>query len=117
MEVSQLVFIGTSSTVAALDKATGHTVWQTQLGSSLAGQSFVTLCCEGERIYAHSNGELYCLDAQSGKCFWKNGLKGLGYGLASVTVQGKTLDQTLATIQQLILNQRSADSTPATPSA
>lgn len=41
---------------------------------------------DGDRLYATTNGEIFCLDATSGECLWHNKLKGFGRGLAAVVV-------------------------------
>ena len=83
------VFVGTNSHVVAIDKNTGSTIWDTKLKSGLS-VSFVSLLVEAEKIFAHTGGELFCLDAATGKVLWKNGLSGLGYELASIATSTQT---------------------------
>ena len=89
MKLDDLVFIGVHSTVLALHKLTGKEVWRCKLKGGIAtGDYFVTLLVEGKLLYAHSRGVLFCLDAATGRCLWENKLSGLGYGFASIAVQG-----------------------------
>lgn len=39
-------------------------------------------------MFAHTYGELFCLDQQTGAILWKNGLEGLGYDIATLAVEG-----------------------------
>lgn len=74
------VFIGIKGTVLALDRATGHTVWE----MPLKGNDFVNVVLDGAELYAGTHGELYRLDPATGEILWKNGLEGKGYGLISI---------------------------------
>jgi hypothetical protein len=49
---------------------------------------FVTVTCDGERVFAHAGGKLFGLDLASGRLLWSNELTGYGYGLASICVPG-----------------------------
>lgn len=86
---SSIVYIGLKAHVVAIEKATGAKLWSTKLKSGLSsGSSFVTLLVDGPRIYAHTHGELSCLDASTGQLLWTNELDGLGYDLASIVIEG-----------------------------
>ncbi len=86
---SNYLYVGTKAQVAAIDKATGSTLWQTKLkGGMASGQNFVSLLVQDGRVYAHTYGELYCLDQTTGSILWKNELKGLGYEFASLATEG-----------------------------
>ena len=87
---SNIIYVGVKARVAAIDKATGQTLWQTKLKVFLAasGDSFVTLLVQHGFVYAHSYGQLYCLDAATGEILWQNELEGFGYGIASMAVEG-----------------------------
>jgi outer membrane protein assembly factor BamB len=74
------LFIGIKGTVLAIDRATGETVWETQL----ADGGFVNVVLDGSELYAATQGELYRLDPASGEVLWNNGLKGKGYGLIAI---------------------------------
>jgi len=80
MSQTNLIFIGIKGTTLALDRATGQEVWRTKLiGSDFANVVFL----DGD-LYATTDGELFCLDAATGKLRWQNPLKGLGLGLVTI---------------------------------
>ncbi len=80
MKISDLVFVGIRGSVVALNRHTGEQVWATRL----KGWDFVNVVLEGNRILASSYGEIFCLDALTGKGRWHNPLKGYGRGLAAI---------------------------------
>jgi outer membrane protein assembly factor BamB len=73
------LFIGIKGTVLAVDRATGHTVWQ----SYLKGGEFVNVVLDGDELYAATRGEVYRLDPATGDILWKNELKGMGWGMVT----------------------------------
>ena len=81
---ANLIFVGISGTVLALDKSRGTEVWRTKL----SGSEFVNVVIESDNIYATTKGEMFCLDPKSGGLRWKNPLKGLGYGLVTIAGPG-----------------------------
>ena len=86
---SNTVYIGLKGHVAAIDTNDGRTLWQTKLRhGAVSGHRFVSLLVEEARIFAHTHGELYCLDAETGRVLWNNPLDGLGYDIASIAVAG-----------------------------
>ncbi len=90
-DISKFLFVGVRGYVIAFDQRDGTEIWRTQLatsGLSLGGSGFTTLLVEGERIFAHAYGELFCLDAATGEQLWSDDLVGLGYGIASMAVVG-----------------------------
>ena len=48
----------------------------------------VTVLADGQRIFAHTQGTLHCLDLANGQLLWSNELPGYGYGLASLCLPG-----------------------------
>lgn len=92
MDIANTLFVGVYGHVAAVSKLDGSLIWKKQLKGSFLSVSdpFVNVLVEGQRIYAHSNGELFCLDAATGRKLWNNKLKGLGYSIASLAVEGAT---------------------------
>ena len=86
---SNTVYIGVKGHVTAIDKNDGRTLWQTKLKhGAVNGHRFVSLLVEGMRVYAHTYGELFCLDAETGRILWNNPLDGLGYDIASIALHG-----------------------------
>lgn len=80
-----VLYLATKGSVAAVDKNDGRILWETSLASGVFGPSgFVTLLVDGDRIFAHVRGELFCLDAALGRILWKNPLSGWGYEIASL---------------------------------
>ena len=88
---SSIVYVGVKTQVSAIDQIHGTTLWQTKLKSgAVSGDGFVTLLVENDRVYAHTYGELYCLDAVTGALLWNNPLEGLGYGMVSLATHGSS---------------------------
>ena len=112
MDVSSLVFIGTKTCVAAISKIDGQTVWKTELEGGFAGFEFVTVCCDGEQVYAHTKGQLYCLNALTGELLWFNKLTGMGYQLGSLCVAGQPLTSVSPAMQTLQHQRQVAASAP-----
>ena len=77
-ELSELVFVGFNSRVAALDRNSGHLVWEWKAS---AGSGFVALLLDGEQLIVSVNGYTYALDALTGEERWWNEMKGFGYGV------------------------------------
>jgi DNA-binding beta-propeller fold protein YncE len=75
-----LVFIGIKNAVVALDERTGAEVWQTELRTN----SFVYVIFDGQSVYATNAGEVWRIDPEKGTVIWRNELKGLGRGFASL---------------------------------
>ena len=86
MEPSNIVLLGVKGAVLAFRRDTGAHLWATELKSGAA--NFVTVISDEDRVYAHTGGELFCLDLQSGTRLWHDGLKGFGFGLASIALAG-----------------------------
>ncbi len=91
MSTENLLFIGTLHYVAAIDKSDGGILWRSQLKTGLfTGHPFVTLLVEDQKVFAHTGGELFCLDALTGRQLWMNKLEGLGYEMASLAIAGSS---------------------------
>jgi outer membrane protein assembly factor BamB len=92
--MGNFIYVGIKGSVLALVRATGQVAWQTALKSS----DFVNVIRDGEDLFATTRGEVFCLDANSGKIRWGNALKGMGWGVVSVAASdGHT---NLATAEQ-----------------
>ena len=84
MDPKDILLVGVKGSVVAFRRDTGAQLWSTRLKSG----EFVTVAADDLLVYAHTNGELFCLDLQTGTQLWKNELPGLGYGIASLTLPG-----------------------------
>jgi outer membrane protein assembly factor BamB len=80
MKTSDLIFIGIKGSVLALYRDTGQQAWATRL----KGMDFVNILLEEGKVLATCCGEIFCLDALSGRALWHNPLKGYGRGLATM---------------------------------
>jgi outer membrane protein assembly factor BamB len=96
---TDLLYLGTKGRVMAVDPLSGSTVWEATLAGGLTSHRFVTLLVDGPRVYAHTAGQLFCLDARNGHTLWCNELKGFGYDLASLAIRGQASVPTAAAIQ------------------
>jgi|SRR5215471_11446158 len=74
------VFVGTKGTVLAIDRASGKTLWSTEL----KGSDFVDVMIVEGDLFAASKGRLYRLDPASGDVLWCNDLPGLGWNIVSI---------------------------------
>jgi glucose dehydrogenase len=83
MKISDLIFIGISGTVLALDRVTGKQMWATGLKRT----GFVNVILQDEAVLACCYGEVFCLDALTGNAKWHNPLKGFGRGLATIATE------------------------------
>jgi len=86
VDSTNIVLLGVKSTVLAFRRDTGARLWATELKSRT--NNFVSVVSDEDRVYAHTGGELFCLDLQSGQKLWQDGLKGFGYGVASIALPG-----------------------------
>ncbi len=77
--MNKLIYIGIKGAVLALDRATGQTVWQ----SNLVGGDFVNVVLDNGELYAATKGEVFRLDPRSGDVHWQNKLPGMGRGLVT----------------------------------
>lgn len=75
-----LIFVGIKNAVIALDEKTGAEVWRVELKSA----SFVYVIWDGQSVYATNAGEIWRIDPERGSVIWRNELKGLGRGFASL---------------------------------
>lgn len=87
MKPEDVFLIGVRHSVSAISKSNGAILWTTKLQGGVGGD-FVTVACDGDRVFAHSGGALYGLDLSTGRVLWRNELRGFGYGLTSICVPG-----------------------------
>jgi len=109
MNLEDVILLGVKSRMLALSKRDGRRIWSTELPGGL-GDSFVTLLSDGASVFAHTNGQLHCLDFASGRIIWTNELPGCGYGVASLWIAASESAPNTAAARQLIA-QREAAST------
>jgi len=81
---TKIVYLGIKGAVVAIDSATGRHLWVREL----KGCDFVNVVLDGENLYAATHGEMFCLDPWSGVIRWHDPLKGRGWGLVSIAVEG-----------------------------
>jgi outer membrane protein assembly factor BamB len=84
MDPKNILVLGVKGSVVAVNKTTGVQLWTTHLKSS----QFVSVAADHSHVYAHTHGELFCLQLQTGAHVWQNNLPGLGYGAASLVLPG-----------------------------
>jgi outer membrane protein assembly factor BamB len=111
MKAQEIILIGVKHSVCAVSKTNGSVLWTTKLPGGL-GSDFVTVTCDGERVFAHGSGQLFCLDLSSGRLLWTNELRGYGYGLATICVPGMASSPDLAAVRA-IQAQREASNNSA----
>lgn len=107
MNVQQMILIGVKHSVSAISRADGLVLWTTKLPGGLGGD-FVTVACDGERVFAHSSGQLFCLEIGSGRVLWTNELPGYGYGLASICVPGMASEPDAAAVRAVKAHREAA---------
>jgi len=112
MKAPEIVLIGVKHSVSAVSRANGHVLWTTQLAGGL-GSDFVAVACDGKRVFAHSSGQLFCMELSSGRMLWTNELRGYGYGLTTICVPGMASSPDLAAVRA-IQAQREASNNSAT---
>ena len=83
-KLNDLVIIGIKGTVLALSASNGAEVWRTHC----KGSTFINVCEQDGRIFATTYGEIFCLDGLTGRLLWHNPLRGMGFGL--ITVSGSS---------------------------
>jgi outer membrane protein assembly factor BamB len=79
--LENLIFVGFSSRVVAIDRDTGALVWQWK---SPKGSGYTTLLLDGDRLIVSIMGYTYCLVPATGQVLWFNELAGLGVGVPSL---------------------------------
>jgi len=99
-DVKEIILIGTKNRVAAIAKGDGRELWSTEISTEF-GQGFVTLLCDGEKIFAYAGGHLHCLELATGQLLWTNELPGYGIGLASLCLSNGAASPEPATIQEM----------------
>ncbi|MEO7413945.1 MAG: PQQ-binding-like beta-propeller repeat protein [Opitutaceae bacterium] len=84
MDAKNILILGIKGSLVAFRRDTGEQLWKVHLKSN----EFVTVVTDETRVYAHTKGELHCVDLLTGQTLWSDPLKGLGYDLASIAGPG-----------------------------
>jgi outer membrane protein assembly factor BamB len=109
MRIQDLVFIGLNGRVAALDRASGETVWSWRAPKPRSG--YVNLLVDKNLLIAAVNGFIYGLDPKTGEQLWFNELKGYGLGVTSIAAAGGAVSQSV------VLEAAAADAAAAAAAA
>ncbi|MDF3058876.1 MAG: PQQ-binding-like beta-propeller repeat protein [Rariglobus sp.] len=109
MNAEDIFLLATKGTVVAMHRETGRRLWEAQLKSGLGGD-FVSLVADMRKVFAHTRGEVFCLDLFTGRILWKDGLSGLGYNLASLALPGSPESLMSVAAQRLAQEHAAADS-------
>ena len=110
MNLEDLIFVGFTTHVVALNRDDGEIVWKWDSSKPAFG-SYVTLLLDGDRLIVSVDGYMYCLDPLTGEQLWFNPLKGLGTGVASlVSVNGGPSNPNLQAAAQAAAAQRHSSS-------
>jgi hypothetical protein len=106
--VNDLVYVGFNSRVVALDRYTGETVWDWK---SPEGTGFVSVMLDIDRLIVSVMGYTYCLDPLFGQEVWRNQLRGMGTGVASLASVGGVQLNAAAIAAQAALSQKQQTAT------
>jgi len=82
----EVIYVGTGRHVAALYRDTGVEIWRKPLPGGASG--IVSLLLKGKQLFVGHSGRVYCLDADSGRMLWENGLPRTGYNPVIMTMAG-----------------------------
>jgi outer membrane protein assembly factor BamB len=107
MTSDNILLLGLKQSVTAISKVDGQMLWKTELSGGI-NNSFVTVLSDGQHVFAHSGGSLYCLDMADGQILWSNGLSGYGYGIASLCFPKGSAAPDSAAVERIALDRRSS---------
>jgi outer membrane protein assembly factor BamB len=94
--LADLIFVGLSRKVLALDRYTGEIAWEWKAPK---GTGFVSVLLDGDRLVVGVSGYVWCLDPMYGQVVWENPLKGKGSGVTSLaSVNGAALSAQAAAV-------------------
>jgi outer membrane protein assembly factor BamB len=114
MNPDDIILLGLRYSVTALSRLDGTMLWKTDLPTTLSGDDFVTLISDGQRVFAHTEGKVNCLDLATGQLLWSNPLKGYGYGLASLALPNGATSPGTTVRQAQVLKQHQSGSNVVT---
>jgi outer membrane protein assembly factor BamB len=78
MKISDLLFVGFNSRVAALYKTDGQLLWSWEAPK---GSGYAAVLVDGNQLFVSVNGYTYSLDPYTGQQRWLNTLGGMGTGV------------------------------------
>jgi outer membrane protein assembly factor BamB len=84
MDSKNILIFGSHGSLRAYRRDTGEVLWSTHLKS----YGFVSFVADEQRVYAYTNGELFCVDLFTGDGRWNDALKGWGFDVASLGFPG-----------------------------
>jgi len=113
MNSDDILLLGLKRTVSAISKLDGRSLWDTTLPGGFAGYDFVTVLSDGQRVFAHTEGKLFCLDLANGRILWSNDLPGYGYGIASLCFPGGAAAPDPTAVQKRFLQQQQSSASAA----
>ncbi len=105
------VYVGINGAVVALDPISGSELWT----AHLTGPDFVNVAFDGEKIYATSQGEIFCLHPATGAVLWHNPLKGHGRGLATISAARIATQSSTTAAEQRQRNDAASGTIGAAP--
>ena len=73
----EYLYVGIKGRVLAVNRDTGVIAWEARL----KGSQMVTIHVDGDRLFAATKGEIFCLNPVSGGQLWQNSLPGMGLDL------------------------------------
>jgi hypothetical protein len=114
MNSDNILLLGLKNAVTALSKHEGQVLWKTELPTTFSGDDFVTVLSDERCIFAHTEGQLHCLDLANGQLLWSNELKGYGFGIASLCFPAGPSAPDVAATQTQVLQRRQQSSTAST---
>ncbi len=80
-----MIYGGTKGSVFCVDERSGREVWRTAVNPGLLGSSGdVAVLLRGSVVVASCYGNIWGLDAASGRELWHNKLPGLGHGFVTL---------------------------------
>ena len=107
MNAQNILLLGLKSRVTAISRKDGQQIWSTELPVKLGGE-FVTLLCDGAKVFAYSSGQLHCLDLGTGRILWSNKLPGFGYGLATLCLPDGSSAPDMAAVKMIMDSEAAA---------
>lgn len=113
MNPKHILLVGVKGALLAFHRHTGEHLWATELKSS--SSDFVTVIADDTCAYAHTGGELFCVELLTGRKLWQDKLKGFGYGLASLGLpDGPAASPSAEALRQIAAATAAAHNTQAT---